>query len=85
MDTLAQMQVRLLKELPQQLTQAHRDFLLSLVQGDPAWDLMPMPHLRELPAIKWKLMNLAKLKKSSAKRFEAQHQLLGDRFDQIGS
>jgi hypothetical protein len=74
--------VRLLQELPQQLTRAHRDFLLSLVQGDPAWDLMPMRHLRDLPALEWKLMNLARLKKSSPKRFEAQHQLLAERFDQ---
>jgi predicted nucleotidyltransferase component of viral defense system len=82
LNTLAQTQVRLLQELPQQLTRAHRDFLLSLVQGDPAWDLMPMRHLRALPALEWKLMNLARLKKSSAKRFEAQHQLLAERFDQ---
>ena len=39
-----------------------------------------MQHLRELPALKWKLMNLAKLKKSSAKRFAAQHHLLAERF-----
>ena len=82
LDTLTQVQGRLLQELPQQLTPAHRDFLLSLVQGAPAWELMPMQHLRELPALKWKLMNLAKLKKSSAKRFAAQHQLLAERFDQ---
>lgn len=37
-----------------------------------------MPHLRELPALKWKLVNLAKLKKSSASRFAAQHQQLAD-------
>jgi hypothetical protein len=80
--TLSRMQTRLLQELPQQLTQAHRSFLLSLVQGDPAWELMPMPHLRELPALKWKLMNLAKLKKSSARRFASQHQLLAERFEQ---
>jgi hypothetical protein len=43
---------------------------------------MPMQHLRELPAVKWKLMNLAKLKKSSAKRFAAQTELLAMRFDQ---
>ena len=82
LDTLTQVQGRLLQELPQQLTPAHRDFLLSLVQGAPAWELMPMQHLRELPALKWKLMNLAKLQKSSAKRFAAQHQLLAERFDQ---
>ena len=81
LDKLVKMQVRVLQELPQQLTPAHREFLLSLVQGDPAWELMPMQHLRELPALKWKLMNLAKLKKSSAKRFAAQTELLATRFD----
>lgn len=80
LDTLMQMQARLIKELPKQLTPAHRDFLMSLVQGEPAWELMPMQHLRELPALKWKLMNLAKLKKSSAKRFAAQHEMLAERF-----
>jgi predicted nucleotidyltransferase component of viral defense system len=78
---LLRMQARLLHELPQQLTPAHRDFLLSLVRGDPAWELMPMPHLRELPAIDWKLENLAKLKQVSADRFATQHQLLVRRFD----
>lgn len=82
LDMLVRLQARLLHELPRQLTPAHRDFLLSLVQGDPSWELMPIQHLRELPALKWKLMNLAKLKKSSAKRFAAQHQLLAERFDQ---
>lgn len=77
------MQGRLLQELPRQLTPAHRDFLLSLVQGDPAWALMPMPHLRELPALKWELMNLARLKKSHGKRFAAQHQMLAERFEKI--
>jgi predicted nucleotidyltransferase component of viral defense system len=73
---------RLLEELPRQLTASHRHFLLSLVQSDPAWDLMPMTHLRELPALRWKLKNLADLKKRSAQRFATQHQLLADRFDQ---
>jgi len=82
LDMLAPVRGRLFQELPQQLTPAHRDFLLSLVQGAPAWELMPMQHLRELPALKWKLMNLAKLKKSSAERFAAEHQLLAERFAQ---
>ena len=30
----------------------------------------------------WKLMNLAKLKKSNAKRFAAQHQMLAERFEE---
>lgn len=84
LDALVKTQERLIRELPQHLTPAHRDFLLSLVQCEPAWDLMPMPHLRELPALKWKLMNLVKLKKSSASRFVAQHQQLAKRFGQVG-
>ena len=82
LDSLMQLQVRLVNELPKQLTAAHRNFLLSLVRGDAAWDLMPIQHLRELPALKWKLANLAKLKKSNATRFAAQHQVLAERFDQ---
>lgn len=78
LDTLSQVQTRLLHELPRQLSAEHREFLLTLVQGAPAWERMPMPHLCELPALKWKLMNLAKLKKSSASRFAAQHQQLAD-------
>lgn len=81
LDTLAHVQARLLEELPRQLTAAHREFLLTMVQGSPAWERMPMKHLHELPALKWKLMNLAQLRKRSAARFAAQHQLLAERFD----
>lgn len=81
LDALAHVQARLLEELPRQLTAAHREFLLTTVQGSPAWERMTMQHLHELPALKWKLMNLAQLRKRSAARFEAQHQLLTERFD----
>ena len=40
-----------------------------------------MPHLREPPAVQWKLENLAKLHKVSADRFANQHQLLARLFD----
>lgn len=82
LDTLVRVQSRLLEELPRQLTADHREFLLTLVQGHPAWERMPMQHLHELPALRWKLMNLVQLKKRSAARFAAQHQLLAERFDQ---
>jgi len=81
LDTLVRVQGRLLEELPRQLIPAHREFLLTLVQGSPDWGQMPMRHLHELPAIKWKLMNLVKLRKSGAARFAAQRQLLAERFD----
>ena len=58
-------------------------FLLSLVRGEPQWDQLPFPHLKKLPALKWKLLNLEKLKKSNPKRFRLQHDELAARFDEI--
>ena len=60
--TLEQTRERLVQDLPRALTDQHRTFLLSLVQNEPRWDCMPFAHLQELPAIRWKLQNLAKLK-----------------------
>jgi hypothetical protein len=65
-------QTRLIEGLPRQLKERPRSFLLSLVRAEPDWSLLPFPHLQELPALKWKMFNLAKLKKSDAKRFRAQ-------------
>jgi len=65
-------QARLIEGLPRQLNERQRSFLLSLVRAEPDWSLLPFPHLQELPALKWKMLNLAQLKKSDAKRFRAQ-------------
>jgi hypothetical protein len=71
--SLEQVQADLITQLPQRLLPRHKQFLLSLVQGEPAWDLMPYAHLRDLPALKWKQLNLSKLKKTNPVRFAAQH------------
>jgi predicted nucleotidyltransferase component of viral defense system len=80
LEQLETTRVRLFASLPKALTPAHRNFLLSLVQADPDWSQMPFAHLHELPAIRWKLMNLAKLKKNNPKRFVQQHDELAARF-----
>ena len=59
-------------ELPAALTVNHRQFLLGLVAGEPDWRLMRCPHLSQLPAIRWKLQNLAKLKQSNPGKFARQ-------------
>jgi len=73
-EALEQTRERLVHDLPRALTTQHRNFLLSLVQNQPRWECMPVPHLQELPAIRWKLQNLAKLK--GAKRAEQVERLL---------
>lgn len=78
--TLEQTQGRLIDELPRALTSRHREFLLSLVSADPAWDLLPFPTLQHLPAPQWKLINLRKLKMHNPGRFSAQRDELASRF-----
>jgi len=63
-------------ELPAALTPAQRQFLLGLVSGAPDWSLMKCRHLAQLPAIKWKIQNLAKLKQSNPGKFTQQSEEL---------
>lgn len=62
------------------LQDRHKMFLLGLVRLNPDWSLMPFPHLRELPALKWKILNLEKLKRTNPKKFELQSAELAKHF-----
>ena len=63
---------RLRRELRASLTVDHKRFLLGLVAGVPPWETMRCRYLAELPAIQWKMQNLARLKKSNPAKFQAQ-------------
>jgi hypothetical protein len=67
-----------------QLSDKECAFLLSLVRDEPQWELLEVPHARELPAIKWKLQNLAALKRDNPTKFSDQYQGLSERFKAIG-
>jgi hypothetical protein len=69
---LTDARTRLRAELPALLTDAHKRFLLSLATAEPEWSLMPFRHLQELPAIRWKLLNLEKLRKTNPEKFRQQ-------------
>lgn len=43
------------------LTDADRRFLMSVKTGAPDWDLIGLPGAAELPAVRWRLQNLALL------------------------
>jgi len=72
---------RLRRELLASLTTTHKRFLLGLVAGAPPWDAMTCRHLAELPAVQWKLHNLAQLKKSNVAKFQLQTDQLRRRFE----
>lgn len=67
--------------LHQGLDVDERAFLVSLSTGEPDWDRMGLDHLSALPAIQWKLQNLAKLKATNPGKFEEQSQALVAKID----
>lgn len=58
----------LIKTIGERLTDNDKRFLLSFESGEPDWELFPIPVLKDLPAIQWKLLNINKLKKVNAKK-----------------
>lgn len=79
-DSLVATRTWLFDRLPRALTEDHRNFLLSLVEAKPNWELMPFAHLKDLPAIRWKLANLENLAKRNSARFAQQHAALAAGF-----
>ncbi len=55
------------------LTDAEKGFLLSLKAGKPDWEKLGIGNFAHLPGVKWKLLNIDKMKK--AKRIEAYKKL----------
>lgn len=50
------------------LSEKDRTFLLSFKRGEPDWDLFPVAGLRDLPAVRWKLLNINNLKESNPRK-----------------
>ena len=53
------------------LTNAERQFLLSIKQGDPVWRHLPFENLDRWPAIQWKLRNIRRMDPDKHKEAEA--------------
>ena len=49
---------------------------MSLVAAEPAWNLLEVLHLEQLPGLQWKLQNLEKLRKANARKFGEQTEML---------
>lgn len=55
----------------QRLTEDDKQFLLSFEMGTPKWELSPYELLKDLPAVKWKLMNIQVLKANNPGKHES--------------
>jgi len=49
----------LIAELVGKMPAEHRRFLVSFKRGKPEWQLLGIPHIEKLPAVQWKIQNLA--------------------------
>ena len=75
-EDIAGIRKELQKNILKNLTEKQREFLISVVKAKPMWDCLPFGDLSDLPAVKWKINNLKKLKRINAGKFEQQERLL---------
>ena len=58
---LIQTRARLVRLITESLSPNEKRFILSVKQREPKWGLLGIEHIRELPAVKWKLINLEQM------------------------
>jgi hypothetical protein len=61
LDDLLKAREDLIGEIVGKMPAQHKEFLVSVKKGEPDWSLLDLPGANELPAVRWKLENLAKL------------------------
>ncbi len=64
LDDLIEARTTLVSSIVGQMPAAHRRFLISFEQGAPDWELLGLPKIDKLPAIKWRQQNLDKITKN---------------------
>ena len=52
---------KLVNDLHAMFTDVDKEFLLSVKQGQPKWNLFAHPHAERLPAVQWKLQNIVQM------------------------
>lgn len=76
LDILLATRERLVAEIRSRLDETSKLFLKSFHTLRPDWDLIGLPTIRNLPAIRWKLMNLARLQTENPGKYQAMLQEL---------
>ncbi len=63
LEHLIQVREELIDCLAKSLTENEREFLLSVKNGDPKYYLLPFDNLDQLPALRWKVLNIKRMNK----------------------
>lgn len=68
LDELLEAREKLVEEIVGRMPTIHREFLLSFEKGEPDWGKLEIAHAKDLPAVRHRMLNLAKV--TEAKRTE---------------
>ena len=79
-EALIATQARLYADIQKRLSGDMANFLLSLHDAEPDFNLIGIPEAVDLPAIRWKLVNLEKLKSRNPEKHAVQRSALEDLF-----
>ena len=63
---------RLIGDIQSRLDESAKRFLRTLHEGDPDFDAIDRPQAAELPAVRWKLINVNKLKAENPEKHAVQ-------------
>ena len=75
-DALLSARKRLIGDIQARLNGNAAEFLMTLQAGEPDFTLIGLPQAADLPAIKWKLLNLKKLMADNLDKYRAQSEAL---------
>jgi hypothetical protein len=67
-EELEEARAKLVKAVREGMTDKERRFILSVKKGDPDWELIELEGVDRLPAVQWKLFNIAKMGKAKHKQ-----------------
>lgn len=79
LEYLVEVRAQLMRDLPSRLTPGQRAFLRSLARAEPDYLRLGIDHLGDLPAMRWKLENLRRLREKDRRKFELQAEMLDER------
>lgn len=82
LDDLAAARERLIGDIATRLDESVQHFLLSLHDAEPDFAAIGLPDAGALPAVRWKVRNLAKLKQDNPDKHAEQRALLDNLFRQ---
>ncbi|MFM8346621.1 MAG: nucleotidyl transferase AbiEii/AbiGii toxin family protein [Bacteroidota bacterium] len=68
--------LQLIMEIEARMTSEIKHFLLRFLDGNPDWNLFPLQGIGDLPAIRWKQLNINKLKIADPRKHTMQFEAL---------